>query len=129
MSILPPFPLLLSTASQGKPATSTIEIGLAHHDHRKPGGKRYWLDSKRNVARIFHALIAANVLWLAADFFYAKKPEFEALGGWADGGFGFYPVYGFVGAFALVLAAKQMRRILMRPEDYYERRRGGRSSS
>ena len=94
---------------------------MAHHDHRTPGGKRYWLDSKRNVAKVFYALIGIDVLWLAADFLYKKKAEFEAFGGWADGGIGFYPVYGFVGAFLLVLAAKQMRRVLMRPEDYYDR--------
>ena len=94
---------------------------MAHHDHRTPGGKKYWLDSKRNVAKVFYALIGIDVLWLAADFFYKKKAEFEAFGGWADGGIGFYPVYGFVGAFLLVLAAKQMRRVLTRPEDYYDR--------
>ena len=78
--------------------------------------------------KVFYALIAVDVLWLAADFFYKKKAEFDAWGGWADGGLGFYPVYGFVGAFLLVLAAKQMRRVLMRPEDYYERRRDGGAS-
>ena len=121
MSIHPiPSAVTLDDLSK-QPATSTIEIGLAHHDHRKPGGRKYWLDSKRNVAKVFYALIAIDVLWLAADFLYKKKAEFEALGGWADGGIGFYPVYGFVGAFLLVLAAKQMRRVLMRPEDYYDR--------
>jgi hypothetical protein len=33
---------------------------------------------------------------------------------------GFYAFYGFVACFALVLAAKQLRRLLMRPERYYE---------
>ncbi|HIF05849.1 MAG TPA: hypothetical protein EYQ64_02555 [Gemmatimonadetes bacterium] len=32
----------------------------------------------------------------------------------------FYPVYGFVGIVALVFIAKQMRKVLMRPEDYYD---------
>ncbi len=32
----------------------------------------------------------------------------------------FYPLYGFVGIVILVLLAKQMRRVLMRPEDYYD---------
>ena len=45
-----------------------------------------------------------------------------------DAWVGFFPLYGFVGAFLLVLAAKQMRRVLMRPEDYYERRGGGKDS-
>jgi len=34
---------------------------------------------------------------------------------------GFYALYGFVGCVFLVLAAKLMRVILMRPEDYYDK--------
>ena len=37
-----------------------------------------------------------------------------------DGWFGFYGFYGFVACVTLVLAAKGLRRILMRSEDYYE---------
>jgi hypothetical protein len=33
---------------------------------------------------------------------------------------GFYPLYGFVGIVLLVAIAKQMRRLLMRSEDYYD---------
>ena len=102
---------------------------MAQQQHSKHGGKRYWLDDKRNVAKVFYGLIVVNAGWLLADLLYDKHEEFDAWGGWADGGFGFYPVYGFVGAFLLVLAAKQMRRVLMRSEDYYERRRGGGDSS
>ena len=29
---------------------------MAHHDHGKHGGKSYWLDRKRNVAKVFYAL-------------------------------------------------------------------------
>ncbi|MCH7932983.1 MAG: hypothetical protein IIC36_03215 [Gemmatimonadetes bacterium] len=32
----------------------------------------------------------------------------------------FYPLFGFVGIVILVGIAKQMRRVLMRPEDYYD---------
>ena len=34
---------------------------------------------------------------------------------------GFYPLYGFIGCTALVLIAKELRKILMRREDYYDR--------
>jgi hypothetical protein len=37
-----------------------------------------------------------------------------------DGLFGFYGLYGFVACVALVLAAKLLRRAVMRPEDYYD---------
>ena len=122
--------------SRSNRRTSTIELGLARHDHRKHdhrkrGGKRYWLDSKRNVARVFYGLIAIDVLWLAADFVHHKHSEWSGLEGSLhefDAWVGFFPVYGFVGAFLLVLAAKQMRRVLMRPEDYYDGDERSRSS-
>ena len=34
--------------------------------------------------------------------------------------FSFYAIYGFVACVLLVLAATQMRRVLMRSEDYYD---------
>lgn len=33
---------------------------------------------------------------------------------------GFYGIYGFVACVVLVLIAKQMRKVLMRSEDYYD---------
>ena len=38
-----------------------------------------------------------------------------------EGWFGFYALYGFVACVLLVLVAKQLRKILMRDEDYYDR--------
>ncbi len=100
---------------------------MAHHD-RKHRGKTWWLDKKRNVAKVFYILVGLDVLWLAADFIHHKHSEWSTLEGRLhefDAWIGFFPLYGFVGAFLLVLAAKQMRRVLMRPEDYYERSGGG----
>lgn len=77
-------------------------------DHR-------WLDEPRNVTRLVYGLATLCGLALLADLFYDKTPHFGA-----DGWFGFYPVYGFVGSVGLVLLAKQLRRVLMRDEDYYE---------
>ena len=34
---------------------------------------------------------------------------------------GFHPIYGFVACVALVLIAKELRKILMRDEDFYDR--------
>ena len=34
---------------------------------------------------------------------------------------GFHPIYGFVACVVLVLIAKQLRKILMRDEDFYDR--------
>jgi hypothetical protein len=37
-----------------------------------------------------------------------------------DGNFGFYGAYGFIGSVFLVLVAKQLRKLLKRPEGYYD---------
>ena len=37
-----------------------------------------------------------------------------------EGLFGFYGFYGLIGCVGLVLGAKALRVILMRPEDYYD---------
>ncbi len=34
---------------------------------------------------------------------------------------GFYALFGFIACSVLVLAAKEMRKVVMRKEDYYER--------
>jgi len=78
------------------------------------GGKRYWLDDPRNVRKIVYALVAVCVLLVLLDFFYDKHAHFEA-----ENWFGFFGFFGFVGGVGLVLAAKELRRLVMRPEDYY----------
>jgi hypothetical protein len=78
---------------------------------------RRWLDEPRNLTWMVYGLAGLCALALLADFFYAKHPHFavERLPG-------FYAVYGFVVSTALVLTAKQLRRLLRRDEDYYEQR-------
>ncbi len=77
--------------------------------------KRYWLDDPRNVDKIVYALYAVCGLLLVIDPLIHKHGPF-AIEHW----FGFYGIYGFVACVALVLAAKELRRILMRSEDYYD---------
>jgi hypothetical protein len=78
--------------------------------------KTYWLDDKRNVDKIWYGLLAVCALLFAADAFYHKHVHFEA-----ESWFGFYGVYGFVACVFLVLAARVLRRMLMRSEDYYDK--------
>ncbi|MHC4549553.1 MAG: hypothetical protein ACYTEZ_12340 [Planctomycetota bacterium] len=77
--------------------------------------KKYWLDSPRNVRKIVYALAAICVLLVLADLLYHKHLVFGC-----EGWFGFYGFYGFVCCIFLVLTAKQLRRVLMRREDYYD---------
>jgi len=72
-------------------------------------------DNPRNVKKVIYALCAVCGLSLFLDFFvnrYVDHP-WEAL-------FGFYAVYGFVACVILVLAAKEMRKLIMRKENYYD---------
>lgn len=79
-------------------------------------GDRRWLDEPRNVTRIVYGLAVLCALAFGADLLYTKHPHFDV-----ETWFGFYAGYGFVGSVVLVLAAKQLRRVLRRDEDYYEK--------
>lgn len=75
------------------------------------------LDEPRNVRRVVLAVYLVCGLLLLADLFHTKTPHFSF-----EGWFGFYPVFGFVVSFTLVLTAKEMRKVVRRDEDYYEPR-------
>lgn len=78
--------------------------------------KTYWLDSSRNVDKIIWLVVVICALLFVADAFYHKHTELAA-----ESIFGFYGIFGFVACVALVLAAKEMRKLLKRDEDYYDR--------
>jgi phage-related holin len=79
-----------------------------------PGDRRDWLDDAKNVRTIVRALIAISAIAFLGSALYASHGfAIEAV-------FGFYGVYGFVACVALVMIAKAMRRVLMRPESYYD---------
>jgi hypothetical protein len=75
-----------------------------------------WLDQPKNVARLYRGLWTFGALLVLADLAVHRHPEAGF-----DGWFGFYGLYGFVACVALVLAAKLLRRVVMRREDYYDR--------
>ena len=79
------------------------------------GGKRYWLDDKRNVDKLFKGLLIVCGLLFLADAFYHKHTIFDF-----EGWFGFFGLFGFSVSFALVLTARELRKFLMRDEDYYD---------
>jgi hypothetical protein len=88
-----------------------------HHEVKEPIG---WMDKPDTVKRLFTifyaicaALIAAEVLLLGAENAHPHPLEERMR-------FLVYPIYGFVSFWFLVLVAKPMRKLLIRPEDYYE---------
>ena len=72
-------------------------------------------DNPLNVKKAIYVLFAICGFSFVLDFFIHRHVDhpWESL-------FGFYAVYGFVACVILVLTAKEMRKILMRKEDYYD---------
>lgn len=77
--------------------------------------KRHMFDDRRNVRRVIYALLAVCGLSIIAEIFVERHIDHP----W-EASFGFYGVYGFVACVVLVLLAKEMRKFLMRAEDYYD---------
>lgn len=78
--------------------------------------KRYWLDRPENVTLLYRGLWVLGGVLALLDLVVHRHAEAEF-----DGWFGFYALYGFFACVALVLAAKVLRRMVMRAEDYYDR--------
>ena len=78
----------------------------------EPTEKKYWLDDKRNVDRIHRGLVTVCILLVAADFLYEKHVHYSFEN--------YYWAIGFVSYLGLVLAAKQLRKLLKRDESYYD---------
>ena len=79
------------------------------------GEKPRWLDDPRNVDRVARTLYVACALLVVIDLFVPKHGLFSI-----EHIPGFYAFYGFASSVFLVLTAKQLRRILIRPENYYD---------
>mgnify|MGYP001264201711 FL=1 len=78
--------------------------------------KVHIFDKPQNVRRVLWALVAVCIATIGADFFYHRHIVHPWEGVW-----GFYAIYGFVACVVLVLVAKELRKLLMRAEDYYDR--------
>ncbi len=76
-----------------------------------------WLDRAENVRKVYYGVWVICALLLVIELFIDKHGETDA-----EHWFGFHGFYGFVACVALVLAAKLLRRVLMRKEDYYDAR-------
>jgi hypothetical protein len=78
--------------------------------------KTHWLDQPRNVTHLYRGLWIVGLLLVAGDLVVHRHEGVafaERLG--------FHAVYGFCACVALVLAAKLLRWVVMRPEHYYDR--------
>jgi hypothetical protein len=96
----------------GKPEAPPLPSTAWWKDPSEPPGM--W-DKKKNVERFLRVFYAICTLLVVLDFVVHRHiyHPWEAL-------FGFHAWYGFAACWILVVIAKQMRRVLMRSEDYYD---------
>ena len=78
--------------------------------------RTYWLDQPANVKKIVWGLAAVCLFLLAMDFTVHRHAYFS----W-EGIYGFYPLFGFIAGVVVVLGAKELRKLIKRDEDYYDR--------
>ena len=77
--------------------------------------KKSGLDKSANVQKLLLTLYILCAALLLTDLFYHKHAIIKL-----EEAFGFFGIYGFVACVILVLVAKEMRRLVGRPEGYYE---------
>ncbi|MDP6475196.1 MAG: hypothetical protein QF449_10215 [Alphaproteobacteria bacterium] len=75
-----------------------------------------WIEKRKNLVLMVRIFLAVCILLLLLDLVIHRHELFT----W-EGWFGFYGFYGFVACVTLVLAARLLRRLVMRREDYYDR--------
>lgn len=74
-----------------------------------------WFDKPENVRKLLRVFYVICGLLVLVDFIVHRHiyHDWENIPA-------FYAIYGFVGCVVLVLIAKEMRKFLMRGEDYYD---------
>ena len=76
-----------------------------------------WLDHPGNVRKVYYAICILCALLLGLELLIDKHVE-TAVEHW----FGFHGFFSLMACVALVLAAKLLRRVVSRPEEYYDDR-------
>ena len=80
-----------------------------------PANNKDWLDKSENVNKVVYAFYAVCGVALLCDLLYHKHTHFDF-----EHWFGFSGICGFVGCVGMVLMARLLRVMVMRPEDYYD---------
>ena len=75
-----------------------------------------WIEKRKNVVLMVRIFLAVSIVLLVLDL-VIQRPDLFSWEGW----FGFYGFFGYVACVTLVLAAKVLRKLVMRREDYYDR--------
>jgi len=77
--------------------------------------KDYFFDKPNNIKWLLRGFYAICILLVIADFIIHRHVglAWEKIPA-------FYAIYGFVACVILVILAKELRKIVMRKEDYYD---------
>ena len=77
--------------------------------------KTHFFDKPANIKWMMRIFYSICVLLVVADFIFHRHIglQWEELPA-------FYAIYGFVACVVLVIIAKEMRKLVMRKEDYYD---------
>lgn len=86
-----------------------------NHNHTQDDQELGWFERVENHRLLILLTVLICVGFGAADFFYHKHPHFSA-----EEIPVFYGLFGFAAFFFVVLAGAQLRKLIMRPEDYYD---------
>jgi Ca2+/Na+ antiporter len=79
--------------------------------------KKYLFDNPKNVKLLIRALYVSCFVLFAMDLVIHRHTVHP----W-ESFIGFYAIYGFLACVILVLLARELRKVVMRDEDYYDRR-------
>ena len=77
--------------------------------------KEYFFDKPENIKLVLKVFYIICALLVLADFVLHRHIGF----GWEKIP-AFYAIYGFIACVVLVVIAKEMRKVVMRKEDYYD---------
>ena len=77
--------------------------------------RQHIFDNPQNIKRVLRVFFTMCAGLLLLDLVHHRHTTHAWEHLW-----GFYGIFGFVACVALVLIAKQMRKVLMRKEDYYD---------
>jgi hypothetical protein len=87
------------------------------HEENRTDEAQDFFDKPQNVTLILRVFYVICALLVIADFVVHRHiyVEFEKIPT-------FYAAYGFIACVVLVVIAKEMRRVFMKPENYYDAR-------
>ena len=94
-------------------------------DRAPASGKRHLWDDPANVRWLIRCVVAACAVVALLDLVVRRHSPFEHGELAIEGTLFFYAWFGFVSCVALVIAAKGLRRLVMRDERYYRPGEGG----